>query len=73
LDGDIVDNLELGKHIKIRHLSSLGFGCIIGISWIILLESWLEQGVPLGAIITFGIPFVLVIYFIPVQHVSNRL
>jgi len=49
-----VDNLELGKNIKTRHLFSLSFGCIIGIGWIILLGSWLEQGGPLGAIIAFA-------------------
>ena len=58
-----MDNLELGKNIKTRHLFALAFGCIIGIGWIILLGAWLEQGGPLGAMIafTFGALLMLLI------------
>ncbi|MGB7294891.1 MAG: APC family permease [Candidatus Aminicenantales bacterium] len=46
---------RLGKEIKARHLFTIGFGCIIGVGWIIILGDWLEQAGPLGSILAFAV------------------
>ena len=44
----------LGKEIKLRHFFVLGFGCIVGVGWVIVLGEWLKQAGPLGALIGFA-------------------
>ena len=45
---------KLGKQIKVRHFFVLGFGCIIGVGWVIVLGEWLEIAGPLGALLGFA-------------------
>ena len=45
---------RLVKEIKARHLFTMGFGCIIGVGWIIILGDWLTEAGPLGAILAFS-------------------
>jgi len=44
----------LGREIKAGSFFTIGFGCIIGIGWIIILGEWLKAAGPLGSIIAFG-------------------
>jgi len=44
----------LEKGIKLRHYFVLGFGCIVGVGWVVVLGEWLEQAGPLGALIGFA-------------------
>lgn len=46
---------RLGKQIKARHLFTIGFGCIIGVGWIIILGDWLTEAGPLGSIIAYAV------------------
>jgi APA family basic amino acid/polyamine antiporter len=43
----------LKKELKLRHFFVLGFGCIIGVGWIVYLGIWLAQAGPLGSILAF--------------------
>jgi amino acid permease len=45
---------KLEKGIKLRHYFVLGFGCIVGVGWVVVLGDWLEQAGPLGALIGFA-------------------
>jgi len=45
---------KLEKGIKLRHYFVLGFGCIVGVGWVVVLGEWLEQAGPLGALIGFA-------------------
>lgn len=44
----------LGKEIKASHFFTIGFGCIIGVGWIIIIGEWLQAAGPLGSIIAFA-------------------
>src|SRR4030042_2343884 len=43
----------LKKELKLRHFFVLGFGCIIGVGWIVYIGIWLAQAGPLGSILAF--------------------
>ncbi|MFC2166114.1 APC family permease [Acidobacteriota bacterium] len=45
-------NLEKG--IKLRHYFVLGFGCIVGVGWVVVLGEMFEQAGPLGTILGFA-------------------
>ncbi len=45
---------KLEKGIKLRHYFVLGFGCIVGVGWVVVLGEWLEQAGPLGALLGFA-------------------
>lgn len=45
---------KLEKGIKLRHYFVLGFGCIVGVGWVVVLGEWLQQAGPLGALIGFS-------------------
>jgi len=45
---------KLEKGIKLRHYFVLGFGCIVGVGWVVVLGEWLEQAGPLGTLLGFA-------------------
>jgi amino acid transporter len=56
--------------MRARDYFALAFGSIVGIGWMLLLNTWLERGGPLGAMLGFLIGGIALI---PVVYVYGRL
>jgi APA family basic amino acid/polyamine antiporter len=50
-----VPQVGLRKEIRAHHFFTIGFGCIIGVGWIIILGEWLKSAGPLGSMIAFAV------------------
>jgi len=50
-DKMIEERKALGKVMMLKDYVSLGFGTMIGVSWVIYAGVWIEEGGPLGAIL----------------------
>src|SRR5215471_1552028 len=46
---------ELARKLGIRDYLALGFGTMIGVGWLVLMDDWLSRGGPLGAMLAFGL------------------
>ena len=49
---------------------TFGFGTMVGVAWLILIDDWLARGGPLGAMIAF---FGAGLLLLPVAHTYGRL
>ena len=48
----------------------VGFGAMIGVGWLVVMDDWLQRGGPIGAILGF---FVGASLLLPVGYVYSRL
>jgi basic amino acid/polyamine antiporter, APA family len=46
---------QLARKLGLRDYFALGFGTMIGVGWLVLMDDWLGRGGPLGAMLAFGI------------------
>jgi APA family basic amino acid/polyamine antiporter len=58
----IEERKALGKVMMLKDYVSLGFGTMIGVSWVIYAGVWIEEGGPLGAMLGFVLGGSLLIY-----------
>ena len=47
--------VTLARKLNLAHYFALGFGAMIGVGWLVLMDDWLGRGGPLGAILAFGL------------------
>ena len=45
----------LAHKLRVVDYFALGFGTMIGVGWLVLMDDWLGRGGPLGAMLAFGI------------------
>jgi basic amino acid/polyamine antiporter, APA family len=45
----------LARKLNLPHYFALGFGAMIGVGWLVLMDDWLGRGGPFGAMLAFGL------------------
>jgi APA family basic amino acid/polyamine antiporter len=61
---------ELARKLRLVDYFTLGFGTMVGVGWLVLMDDWLGRGGPAGAILGFAIGGVALL---PVGYVYGRL
>jgi amino acid transporter len=46
---------QLKRGLRTAQFYTLGFGCIVGVGWVVVLGEWLRQAGPLGAMLAFAL------------------
>ncbi len=47
--------ISLARKLRLADFFSLGFGTMIGVGWLVVMDDWLNRGGPLGAVLGFAI------------------
>jgi basic amino acid/polyamine antiporter, APA family len=47
--------ISLARKLRLADFFSLGFGTMIGVGWLVVMDDWLLRGGPLGAVLAFAI------------------
>jgi amino acid transporter len=45
--------ISLARKLKLADFFSLGFGTMVGVGWLVVMDDWLERGGPLGVALAF--------------------
>jgi len=45
--------ISLARKLRLADFFSLGFGTMIGVGWLVVMDDWLSRGGPLGAVLAF--------------------
>jgi basic amino acid/polyamine antiporter, APA family len=56
----------LARQLSLWNYFALGFGTMIGIGWVVMMDDWLGRGGPLGAMLGFALAGILVL---PISYV----
>ncbi len=60
----------LARKLRTVDYFTLGFGSMVGVGWLVLMDDWLSRGGPLGGMLGFAIGGVLLL---PIGYVYSRL
>ena len=63
-------NLQLARKLRVVDYFSLGWGAMVGVGWLVVMDDWLTRGGPLGAILGFAIGGALLL---PIGYVYGQL
>jgi len=69
LDG-IIAMTHLARRLHVTDYFALGFGTMVGVGWLVVMDDWLGRGGPLGAALGFGLGGLALV---PIGHVYGRL
>src|ERR1700733_13009101 len=47
--------IELARKLRVTDYFSLGWGTMVGVGWLVVMDDWLIRGAPLGGILGFAI------------------
>jgi amino acid transporter len=61
---------ELARKLRLVDYFTLGFGTMVGVGWLVVMDDWLGRGGPAGAILGFALGGVALL---PVGYVYGRL
>jgi basic amino acid/polyamine antiporter, APA family len=61
---------QLARKLRVTDYFSLGWGAMIGVGWLVVMDDWLARGGPLGAILGFTIGGALLL---PIGYVYGQL
>ncbi len=61
---------KLAAELRTLDYFSLGFGTMVGVGWLVVMDDWLARGGPLGAMLGFALGGALLV---PVAYVYGRL
>ena len=61
---------ELARKLGLLDYFSLGFGTMVGVGWLVLMDDWLARGGPAGAILGFALGGAALL---PIAYVYGRL
>lgn len=61
---------ELARKLRITDYFSLGWGTMVGVGWLVVMDDWLTRGGPLGGILGFLIGGLLLL---PIGYVYGKL
>ncbi len=59
----------LARNLKLPSYFALGFGTMIGVGWVVLMDDWLGRGGPFGAMLGFALGGILLL---PVGYVYGQ-
>ena len=62
--------ISLARKLRLADFFSLGFGTMIGVGWLVVMDDWLRRGGPLGAMLGFAIGGALLL---PIGYVYGQL
>ena len=55
---------QLARRLRITDYFSLGWGTMVGVGWLVVMDDWLLRGGPLGGILGFAIGSILLLSLI---------
>jgi amino acid transporter len=61
---------QLAHKLRVRDYFSLGWGTMVGVGWLVVMDDWLMRGGPLGGVLGFAIGGVLLL---PIGYVYGKL
>lgn len=61
---------QLARKLRVTDYFALGWGTMVGVGWLIVMDDWLTRGGPLGAILGFAIGGALLL---PIGYVYGQL
>src|SRR5438067_2165690 len=61
---------RLARKLRVTDYFTLGWGTMVGVGWLVVMDDWLARGGPLGAILGFAIGGALLL---PIGYVYGRL
>jgi basic amino acid/polyamine antiporter, APA family len=61
---------KLARKLRVTHYFTLGWGTMVGVGWLLVMDDWLLRGGPLGAILGFAIGGALLL---PIGYVYGQL
>src|ERR1700704_694893 len=61
---------QLARQLRIADYFSLGWGTMVGVGWLVVMDDWLMRGGPLGGILGFAIGGV---FLLPIGYVYGKL
>ena len=61
---------ELARKLRVTDYFSLGWGTMVGVGWLVVMDDWLTRGGPLGGILGFAIGGILLL---PIGYVYGKL
>jgi amino acid transporter len=61
---------QLARKLRITDYFSLGWGTMVGVGWLVVMDDWLTRGGPLGGILGFAIGGVLLL---PIGYIYGKL
>ena len=61
---------RLARNLRVLDYFSLGWGTMVGVGWLVVMDDWLLRGGPLGGMIGFAIGGVLLL---PIGYVYSKL
>ena len=47
--------ISLARKLRLADFFSLGFGTMVGVGWLVVMDDWLLRGGPMGAVLAFAI------------------
>ena len=62
--------ISLARKLRLADFFSLGFGTMIGVGWLVVMDDWLGRGGPLGAMLGFAVGGALLL---PIGYVYGQL
>jgi basic amino acid/polyamine antiporter, APA family len=62
--------IELARKLRVTDYFSLGWGTMVGVGWLVVMDDWLIRGGPLGGILGFAISGLLLL---PIGYVYGKL
>src|SRR5947209_17317379 len=60
----------LARKLRVTDYFTLGWGTMVGVGWLVVMDDWLMRGGPLGGILGFAIGGILLL---PIGYVYGRL
>jgi basic amino acid/polyamine antiporter, APA family len=45
--------IALARKLRLADYSSLGFGMMVGVGWLVVMDDWLLRSGPLGVVLAF--------------------
>src|SRR5579864_6227091 len=61
---------QLARQLRITDYFTLGWGTMVGVGWLVVMDDWLTRGGPLGGILGFAIGGALLL---PIGYVYGKL
>ena len=61
---------QLARKLRVTDYFSLGWGTMVGVGWLVVMDDWLLRGGPLGGVLGFAIGSLLLL---PIGYVYGKL
>src|SRR5512146_938086 len=61
---------QLARNLRVVDYFTLGWGTMVGVGWLVVMDDWLGRGGPLGGVLGFAIGGVLLL---PIGYIYGQL